>query len=292
MRAHKHIITVLAVISLVLMHAGNPIMAAETEDVSSTCSEEYSLDYYFSAPLSLVDMEHMSVCVLQDTKRIMRDIYERYGANDIDAVIERIKASESHFTQAEITQENTMFIALLQNAQLLSFLYITEAEENKAVQSLLANIQKMSLAYLTQHRDREVQIALACLVSFAISFHPEELYTSLMLSKDLASRTEIKQANAKSALVLGIHYAGAIQGQTMSFNQEFSERYFLSAIEQDEEQSYVSYLSYIYLANLYFKTHNIDKMKQYISYARAMYPEGFFAYIVEQNFFAQGDFLF
>lgn len=234
------------------------------ESIATETKHIYTIEYYLSAPLSL--REQKKITGVLDAQFIN--------------MLQGAKDSE--------TEEN--LLALLQFSQLYAFVHITDAESEKMVANF-EEVRDMGLSYLKKHKSYALELELATFVNYGFPLFSNNSYQAIKITRDLASKTYRKNKNTKSALLMGISYTGGVLGSGANNNRSFAEKYFQEALELDQYKTYITYLSYIHLANLYFKSYNNDKAKEYLEEAKTFYPDGYYAYIVE-SFFEEGKLLF
>ncbi len=151
---------------------------------------------------------------------------------------------------------------------------------------LLADIRDSALEYLKKNdTDTMLQLALVSLVSTQFRYSVPPFYQNTRIIKDLASRIHLKEHDAKSAMILGKVYLSSVtaKGHSMTYTQWKADKYLKRSIELDNKQSYITYLGYIFLANLYFKLGRMKMAHTYISHARAYYTHGTLANAVEES---------
>ncbi len=187
-------------------------------------------------------------------------------------------------------------VALLKHGQLLGFLYpaIDDEQMQKAVVEVLLSVRDEFLSYSAKNRkDYKIKTELVFLIhAGALVYLQDDTYQFTRIISRLASEVYNKAPNPKVALALGQWYIGSNKTHSLLINNSLAKKYLNVALELDEESSYISYLAYIYLSNLYFKTRNGDKVRKYMGKAKALYPDGSFAYLVDELFFANGKTVF
>lgn len=201
------------------------------------------------------------------------------------AVFERVSALHAKRTRSELEHR-----ALLHDAQLLANLYsVMEAEDiRRKTAVLLIAVRDEYIEYARMHpKDYGVQVELAFLVSTGFDVYAKDSYQSARLVREIAARVYNNAPNAKAALLLGLSYVSAHASKRRLMIASLAERYLRKAVELDGQKSYITYLAYIYFANLYFKTRSGTKARHYIQRAQALYPGGTLAYVVDE-FFAEG----
>ncbi len=205
-------------------------------------------------------------------------------------VFERVSALQKKNKRSR--EEHLM---LLKNAQLLGSLYtaVEDTAMKEASATVLVAVRDEFISYIAKNKeDYEVKTELAFLVSMAFVAYIQDSYQSIRLIQEVASDVYNNAPNAKAALMLGQVNIGANRTGIPAMRNSLAEKYLNKVIELDGGSGYMSYLAYVYFANLYFKTRKGDAARASMNKAIALYPQGALAHIAEELFFANGKALF